>query len=224
MWRRSHSPSTLSSNPMMSVLSAFIAWSKAIRWSDSMLRNELEITFRLNHRAGIGLAPAGSVVRTRSESSVLTILARHSMALFWHFDGGPPGYHYSRFSVRRPGLAEALWRLKEKEPKMAKCREQRWLCRGRMHVNARPISLLNNRDMDRNASIFARINTEITNTKKWHLVPLCIVKGHALALVGWPCVSAILIISSILSKGVFLVALNGTNWHFLRDFQRLYTN
>ena len=75
------------------------------------LRNELEITSQVNHRAGIGLAPAGSTVRTRSESSVLTTLARHSMALFWHFVGGPPDCHYLHFSVPGLGLAEALWRL-----------------------------------------------------------------------------------------------------------------
>ena len=40
----------------------------------------------------------------------------------------------------------------------------------------------------------------------------------------WPCVSAIEIITSIVFNVVFLVALNGTIWHFFRDFQRLYTN
>ena len=38
---------------------------------------------------------------------------------------------------------------------MAKCREQRWLRRGRMDVNPRSIPLLNNRKMDLNAPFFA---------------------------------------------------------------------
>jgi hypothetical protein len=145
---------------------------------------------------------------------VLTTLARHSMALFWHFVGGTPGVHYSRFSVRRPGSAEARVRPKEKKSEMAKCGEQRWLHRWRMDVNPRLISLLINRKMDMNASIFDRMNTVITNTKKWHSVPLCIVKEHARPAVEWLCVSAIKIITYISSKGTFLVALNGTIWHF----------
>jgi hypothetical protein len=155
---------------------------------------------------------------------VLTTLARHSMALFRHFVGGPPGWHYSRFSVRRPGSAEARERPKEKKSEMAKCDEQRRLHRWRMDVNPRLISLLINRKMDMNASIFDLMNTVITNTKKWHSVPLCIVKGHARAAVGWLCVSAIKIITYISAKRAFRVALNGTKWHFFSDFRLLYTN
>jgi hypothetical protein len=44
-----------------------------------------KITSRLNRRTGIGFALAGSVIGTRSNSGLLTIMARHSMALFWHF-------------------------------------------------------------------------------------------------------------------------------------------